>query len=139
MAFSFDKSLLNPKSLATLGELLQKVFRDLEDSLSTTPAIQPDLGQGPPRAAVGDLIINQVNGNITFKFVVADNETVNITLGPSTTDLNSNYLGVTTTAALPTTVEYPAENNWGFHHNTATSKIYLVFNLTGSIKKVELT
>lgn len=139
MSFSFDRNLLNPDSLATLGQQLQRLFGDLEDSLNSIPQIQPDLGQGYPRNAVGDLLLSQLQGNITFKFVTATNTSIDVTIGPAITNLNTNYLGQTTTAALPTANEFPSSGNWGFHTNSLTSKLYLSMNVNGTIKKVELT
>lgn len=138
-AFSLDKRISNPASLQQLAAGIMGIFQDLEDALNSTPGIQPNIGQGTPRASIGDLQIFQDQGNITLKFVTANNLTVNVTLGPAITDLNSNYLGVKTTATTPTVLDFPLNNNWGFHINSATSKIYLTYNYSGAIKKVELT
>lgn len=137
--FSFDKKLQNPASLGALALQLQKIFADLADSLNSANTVQPDLdGKGYPGQKPGDLLVTQTSGNITLGLVVSDNTRVSVTLGPAITDLNSNYLGTTTTTALPTTTEYPINGNWGFHFNSATSKIYITYNLSGVIKKLEL-
>lgn len=51
----------------------------------------------------------------------------------------ANMKGFTTTAADPTTTEYPAAKDWGFHKNTNSNNLYLVFNDGGTIKKVTLS
>jgi len=137
--FSFDRKLNNPQTLQALASQLQTIFSDLADSLNSANTIQSDLdGKGYPDQKVGDLLITQVSGNITFSFVVADNSRVAVTLGPAVTDINSNYRGTTTTATLPSLTEYPNPGNWGFHVDSATSKVYIVYNLLGLIKKLEL-
>ncbi len=139
MGFSFDRNLLNPASLAILAQQLQNVFGDLEDSLNAEAKIQPDLGQGFPRNAVGDLLISQDQGNITFKFVTSTDSSVNITAGPTITDLNLHYLGQKTSALPPSANEFPSDGDWGFHTDSNLSKLYLSMNANGTIKKVELT
>ena len=42
---------------------------------------------------------------------------------------------MTSSAALPSTTEFPNDQDWGIHHDTANDHIYLAFNQSGSIKK----
>ena len=42
---------------------------------------------------------------------------------------------MTSSAALPSTTEFPNDQDWGIHHDTANDHIYLAFNKSGSIKK----
>ena len=139
MAFSVDRSILNPVNLQELAKGIQKLFTDLEDELNRAPGIQPDVGQGFPRTTLGDLLITQTQGNITFKFVTSENTTVDFTVGPAITNLNSNFLGTKVSGTTPTTSEFPLNGNWGYHNDTVANKIYLAYNLNGTIKKIELT
>lgn len=45
----------------------------------------------------------------------------------------------TSTAADPTTTEYPTSGQWGVHKNTSTGNVFLAYNDGGTIKKVQLT
>ena len=45
----------------------------------------------------------------------------------------------TSTAADPTTTEYPTSGQWGIHKNTSSGDVFLAYNDGGTIKKVQLT
>jgi len=47
--------------------------------------------------------------------------------------------GPSETAADPTTIEYPNDGDWGIHRNTSSGDVFLAFNDSGTIKKVQLT
>jgi hypothetical protein len=51
----------------------------------------------------------------------------------------ARFLGYTTSALPPSTTELPSDKDWCFHYDTALSKLYAAFNISGTIKKVELT
>jgi hypothetical protein len=42
---------------------------------------------------------------------------------------------MTSSESLPSTTEFPNDQDWGIHHDTANDHIYLAFNKSGSIKK----
>lgn len=42
---------------------------------------------------------------------------------------------MTSSASLPSTTEFPNDQDWGIHHDTLNDHIYLAFNKSGSIKK----
>jgi hypothetical protein len=48
------------------------------------------------------------------------------------------FVGLTSAAADPTTTEFPNNRDWGFHWNTSSNAIYIVYNFSSEIKKVEL-
>lgn len=50
-----------------------------------------------------------------------------------------HFIGKTTSAADPTTTEFPMAHDWGFHKNTASGALFIVFNDAGSIKTLTLT
>ena len=45
----------------------------------------------------------------------------------------------TSTAADPTTTDYPTDKDFGVHKNTTSGNVYLAYNDGGTIKKVQLT
>jgi hypothetical protein len=49
------------------------------------------------------------------------------------------YIGFTSSAAAPSTTEYPNSGNFGFHHDTGTPAFYAVANFSGTVKKVAMT
>ena len=65
-----------------------------------------------------------------------------VTLGASANPFDSAYLGLlnqtTSTSAAPTTTEYPANNDWGIHHDTNADSVFLTYNKSGSIISLDL-
>lgn len=51
---------------------------------------------------------------------------------------NLRHLGLTSTAADPTLVEYPSDKDYGLHKNTTSGDVFLTYNDGGTIKKVTL-
>lgn len=51
----------------------------------------------------------------------------------------ARFLGYTQSSSNPSTSDYPNNKDWGFHKETLNGKIFLSYNLSGSILKVELT
>lgn len=49
------------------------------------------------------------------------------------------FTGYTQSSANPTTTELPNNKDWGFHKELINGKIFLAYNLSGVILKVELT
>ena len=45
----------------------------------------------------------------------------------------------TATGADPTITEYPADKDFGVHKNTSSGDVFLAYNDSGTIKKVQLT
>lgn len=59
--------------------------------------------------------------------------------GPYPPVTNANFKGLTTSAALPSLVEYPLSGDYGIHNNTtAPGFFYLVFNSAGVIEYNDL-
>lgn len=52
---------------------------------------------------------------------------------PPSPFLNTQYLGKTAAASIPTIAEFPANNDWGFHRDTSTGDIYIAFNQGGVV------
>ena len=49
------------------------------------------------------------------------------------------WLGLSSSAADPTTTEFPADKDFGLHKNTSSGSVFLAYNDGGAIKKVALT
>ena len=71
-----------------------------------------------------NLIDLQVGGTSKFKVDNAGNAV-----------MSGVVTQMTSSAALPSTTEFPNDQDWGIHHDTANDPIYLAFNKSGSIKK----
>ena len=62
-----------------------------------------------------------------------------ITMAGAVTIGGLHIIGFTSSASTPSLTEYPTDKDAGIHKNTADGKIYLAFNSSGTIKKIELT
>lgn len=86
------------------------------------------------------------SGITTHWQIAAGGEWLSTTAGVAATYLTSSgtvtaakMSQTTSTAADPTTTEYPTSGQWGIHKNTSTGNVFLAYNDGGSIKKVQLT
>lgn len=52
---------------------------------------------------------------------------------------DAKLVGLKSSAADPTTTEFPADKDWGLHKNTTSGAVYLAFNDGGVVKKVALS
>jgi hypothetical protein len=92
-----------------------------------------EVGVGSGTKNLQDL---QVSG--LSKFRVEDSGDTFIT-GNASFLGDARLRGYTTAAADPTVSQYPQSLDWGFHKNSSSGNLYLVFNDGGVIKKVTLT
>lgn len=56
------------------------------------------------------------------------------TMGPG----SPRWVGRTATSADPTTTELPADKDFGLHKNTSSGSVFLAYNDSGTILKVEI-
>lgn len=134
-----------PSRLETSDELikaLKSLLADLEDQLNQRAQIYVSTdGKIPAGLSVNDVILISFQGKVSL---LLKNRRGFISLAAShigglSANL-TNFLGVTTSGAVPTTTEFPNNNDWGFHNQTGGAPaFYLTFNLGGVIKKVALT
>jgi len=73
------------------------------------------------------------------KFSIQGDTLIEGSLSIKSTTSTTKNLGFTSSATTPTTTEYPNDKDSGFHKNTGSGDLYLVFNDGGVVKKVTLT
>jgi len=113
----------------------QGAVDDQLQTLSTSDGSVTSVGVSSNNAAIASISGSPVTSSGTIA--------INFSSTPTFTSVTLNgglkWLGYTSSAAAPTTTELPADKNVAIHKDTGTSKIYLAFNDSGVIKKVELT
>jgi hypothetical protein len=108
-------------------------------------ATDPLLNQIPTGNGTVQSVSLSVSGNLSGSVATSKTTpvvTVSISTTPSFTSVTvgtAKCKGYTSSALPPGLGDYANDKDWGIHEDTGASKIYLVFNDSGTVKKVELT
>lgn len=119
---------------------LRSILTDLEDQLNTRAQVYVSSnGKIPTGLNPNDVVI------VTFQNQVAllvKQKTGLLSLTAShiggLTANSTNFVGLKQSATLPSLVEFPNDNDWGFHLDTAFALMYLVYNRGGTLYKINI-
>ncbi len=120
-----------------IGDTTNGIDKDFDHNVQTNPALFIHSAVDPDSDNTQYLGLYHNQTDAVFD-VGKGNLTLGLPAGKGLTVNGARFLGRTATVLPPTTTEFPTSQDWGFHDDTNTGKIYLAYNRSGVIKSVEL-